>query len=57
MGQLSDSRILGKGKALKRYEVLLVDDSPDILRVFGWALEDRGYRLTKARAAPRRSID
>jgi DNA-binding response OmpR family regulator len=48
MGQLLDSSALKKRKALKRYEVLLVDDSPDILRVFGWALKDRGYRVTKA---------
>jgi DNA-binding response OmpR family regulator len=48
MDQLLDSPALKKRKALKRYEVLLVDDSPDILRVFGWALEDRGYRVTKA---------
>ena len=33
---------------MKHFEVLLVDDSPDILRVFGWALEDRGYQVTKA---------
>lgn len=33
---------------MKHSKILLVDDSPDILRVFGWALEDRGYRVTKA---------
>jgi DNA-binding response OmpR family regulator len=37
-----------KGKPLKHCRILLVDDSPDILLVFGWALEGRGYEVVKA---------
>jgi DNA-binding response OmpR family regulator len=33
---------------LRKSKILLVDDSVDILQVVGWALEDRGYQVTKA---------
>jgi DNA-binding response OmpR family regulator len=33
---------------MQRHHILLVDDDPDILTVTGWALEDRGYHVTRA---------
>lgn len=33
---------------MSRYEVLLVDDEPRILKTAGGVLEDKGYRVTKA---------
>ena len=33
---------------MKKYEILLVDDSPTILTVVGCALEDKGYQVATA---------
>jgi DNA-binding response OmpR family regulator len=33
---------------MKEYQILLVDDDPNILTVIGYVLEDKGYQVTTA---------
>ncbi|MBW1795781.1 MAG: response regulator [Deltaproteobacteria bacterium] len=36
------------GRAMRGYEILLVDDDPDILTVIASAFDDKGYQVTTA---------